>query len=188
MSRTKIPRSVVPEPPYHSALVCIPIEAVPFTLGALVIKSQKYWYASPDDWHTGRKLLALFGKALLMDCAPAIVQAIDRVYNLLDAGLNGRDRTATGTGTELDPFVYDPPIPQTILPSDFSAPGARRDSVEVRNLLRNLVLGNLSTDAPTIAIPNGTLAEIRDLLLAMSEESGVTPEQIEQIILILGAL
>jgi len=187
MSRTKIIRSVVPEPPYNSALVCIPIAAVPFTLGALVIKSQKYWYASPEDWHRGRKLLASFGKALLMDCAQPIVDAIDRVYNLLDAGLNGTERTAIGTGTELDPYVYDPAIPQVVEPSAFGSPGLRHYTRASARLLDNLVTGGTSDEAPGEAIPNAKLEAIRLLLEAMGGEDGPTFEQVAQVIAILGA-
>lgn len=188
MKRNVVLVSEVPEPPYPSHLVCIPTAAVPFTLSALVLKSQKYWYASPDDWQRGRRLLAQLGKALLMDCAQPIVDAIDRVYNLLDAGLNGTERTATGLGTYLDPFVYDPPIPQTIAPTEYEAPGARHYGHAVAKLVDNLVTGTTSDIAPGVAVPNGKLQEIIDLLVAMGEESQVTPEQIEQIILILGAV
>src|SRR5690349_17368227 len=144
MKMNLVTKSEVPPPPYASALVCIPIAAVPFTLGALVLKSQKYWYASPDDWHAGRRLLASFGKALLMDCAQPIVDAIDRVYNLLDSGLNGTERTAIGTGTELDPYVYDPAIPQVVEPSAFGSPGLRHYTRASARLLDNLVTGGTS--------------------------------------------
>src|SRR5690349_18727381 len=187
MKMNLVTKSEVPPPPYASALVCIPIAAVPFTLGALVLKSQKYWYASPDDWHAGRRLLASFGKALLMDCAQPIVDAIDRVYNLLDSGLNGTERTATGTGTEADPYIYTPPLPQVMAPETFVAPGVRVDMMIVRAVLDNLINGNLSTASPVEAIPNYKLQVIIGLIEAMGGEDGPTAAQVAQIITILGA-
>lgn len=188
MKRNVVLVSEVPEPPYLCALVSIPTAAVPFTLSALVLKSAPYWYASRDDWHRGRKLLADFGKDILMPCDTAIVNGIDRLYNLIDAGLNGTDRSATGTGTELDPYVYDPPIPQVMLPSDFQAPGLRRDMEMSRLLLANLVNGTLSTDAPDEAVPNARLEAIRAAVQAILDQEDINPEDIAQIISLLGAL
>lgn len=188
MRRTVVTRSAVPAPPYQCALVCIPIEAVPFTLGALVLKSQKYWYASEEDWHAGRKLLASFGKALLMDCARPIVDAIDRVYTLLDAGLNGTARTVTGEGTEVNPYVYNPPLSQAVQPTVFSSPSLRYDADIARQLLDTFVTGAATPAAPLPAVTNAHLAQIVDILLQMAAEEQVSPEQIAQIISILGAI
>lgn len=120
-----------------------------------------------------------------MPCDGPIVNSIDRLYVLMAAGLNGTEYTVTGTGTEIDPFVYDPPLPQVVMPSDFQAPGLRRDMAAGRRLLDNFVNGTLSTDAPATAIANEKLEAIRALL----EASGTNGEDVEAVLnLILLAL
>ena len=185
MTRNIVTRSTVQEPPYTTDLVCIPIAAVPLTLGALVLKSQKYWYASPDDWHRGRKLLAQFGKALLMPCGNDIVNAIDRVYGLLDAGLNGIGRSVSGTGTEADPYVYSPGLAQAHEPDAFVPPSLRSDANVTRALLDNLTNGTVSSVAPDNRNIRQQLQNIYDALVAMGEGDGPTAEQIAQIIALL---
>lgn len=173
MSRNIVTKSTVPPGPYDTDLVCIPIQAVPLMLGALVIKSQKYWYASPEDWHRGRKLLADAGKGMLMPCAIDIVNAIDRVHNLLDAGLNGTERSVTGTGTEADPYVYSPGLPQAPNPEVFDSPGLRADANATRQLVHNLVDGSatgLSAETRNIR------QQLDELKLAIAEGEGLDPE------------
>jgi hypothetical protein len=187
MTRITITRSAVQEPPYHFDLACIPIEAVPFTLGALVLRSQKYWYASDEDWQRGRRLLALLGKGILMPCGRDIVNSIDRLYTLTAAGLSGTAYSVSGSGTDADPFVYSPPLPQVVDPEDYQSPSLRRDTAASRRLMENLVLGTTSADAPTEAVTNAKLEAIRLLLEAMGTSDGPTFAQMAQVIAILGA-
>jgi hypothetical protein len=105
-------KAVAPEPPYECELVDIDTAAVPFMLYGIWLKAQKYFWADNDSWRTGRWLLNKQGASLLMPCGNDIINAVDRLYNLVDARLVGNYREVTGTGTEADPFVYDPPIEQ----------------------------------------------------------------------------
>lgn len=187
MKRNIVIKSEVPSPPYGCELACIPIEAVPFTLGALVLKSQRYWFVSQDDWHRGRKLLAELGASILMDCTKPIVDAIDRVSARLDYGLFGIERSVEGSGTDIEPFIYTPPIAQVPTSDVFSLPGLVAQSDVLRALLANLVTGALSSAAPGEAIPNEKLEAIYQAVLAMGSEDGPTFAQVAQLIAILGA-
>lgn len=101
-----------PDPPYEGELVCHTAESTPFVLYGIWLKSQKYFWNSPSDWQVARTLLAEEGASLLMPCGRDIVNAIDRIYVQLDGRLSGLIRGVSGTGTDADPFVYSPAIPQ----------------------------------------------------------------------------
>jgi len=112
MSINIVVKAEAPAPPYTCELVSFQTQATPFALYGLWLKSQRYFWASPDDWEVARSLLAQVGSELLMPCGTDIVNAIDRLYNLVDMRLVGLSRSVTGTGTDVDPFIYDPPLEQ----------------------------------------------------------------------------
>lgn len=171
-------RNIVVKSPYPSGtplieLASFHIQAVPATIAALVLKSQKYFWASPDDWHRGRKSLAYLGAELLMPSGIDIVNAIDRVYTLVDSGLNGRVRSVEGEGTNLDPFIYTPPLEQAAAPEDFDAPGLRNDTYTVRLLLDNLTNGTVSSASSD---DRNFRQQLEDLILAVGAGDDLDPE------------
>lgn len=187
MTRNIVTKSTVPFPPYASDLFCLPIASVPFVLGALYVKSQKYWYASTDDATRGAKLLAEVGRNLLMPCGNDIINAIDRLTVLFDATINGVGRSTEGIGTDDDPFIYTPPLSQEGVPTNFTTGSIHDNSNVLRALLANIVTGALSSAAPGEAIPNQKLQAILEAIQAMGAEDGPTFEQVAQLIAILGA-
>jgi hypothetical protein len=115
-----------------------------------------------------------------------LINAVDRVYTLLDAHVAGNERSVTGAGTDADPFVYSPALVQAPGAGDFVAPSIRTDTELVRAVLDNLINGTLSSLAPAEAVPNYRLQVIIDLLNAMGADDGPTFEQVAQIIAIMG--
>jgi hypothetical protein len=180
-------RSPVSARPYADDLFDLPIEGGPYALGALRLRMYPYWYTSPEDYARGRSLLAELGSGLLMGYGMRLINAVDRVYTLLDAHLAGNERGVTGDGTDASPFVYSPALVQAPGSSDFVPPSLRSDTELVRAVLDNLVNGTLSSSAPSEAIPNARLQIIIDLLNAMGTDDGPTFAQVAQIITILGA-
>lgn len=112
MTLNIVNKEAAPLPPYECELVSTYPAGARFVLGALWLKSQKYFWASGDDWFNGRSLLAQIGANTLMPCGNDIVNALDRLYVMLDGRLVGTIRSVSGTGTELDPYIYSPSIPQ----------------------------------------------------------------------------
>jgi len=112
MSLNIVTKSDAPVEPYPAHASCINIKLIPHILYGLWMKGQKYYWTSASEWTVARSLLAEQGAAILMDCSLEVTNAIDRLYNLVDTRLAGNVRSVTGTGTSLDPFVYDPPLEQ----------------------------------------------------------------------------
>jgi hypothetical protein len=181
-------RSPVLGRPYEEELCCITVDAVPYVLGALRLRMWPYWYTTDADYVRGRSLLAELSAEVLMPYGRDIVNAIDRVYNLIDAGLNGIGRSVAGDGTELDPYVYTPSLVQAPQPSDYSAPSLREDTDVARKLLNNLVNGTASSVASDTRSFRDQLQSIYDAIVAIEGEEGPTAQQVAQIISIIGAL
>jgi hypothetical protein len=188
MSLNIVLRSPVSERPYASELCCIPPVGVPYCLGAMRLRFSEYWYTSRDDYVRGRSLLGELGSGLLMPCGQDIINAVDRVYNLLDGAYNGIGRVATLVPDTTNVYTYDPPLEQGVDTTNFHDPGLRHEAKAARWMLDNLVNGTTSDFAPGVAVPNGHLQAIYDELIAMNAEEQVSPEQIAQIISILGAV
>jgi hypothetical protein len=150
MSINLVIKADAPLGPYECELVEIQPEAVPFMLYGIFHKLQKYYWSSHSDWIEGRRLMAMEGSNLLMPCGQAIVDAIDRQYTLLDVVLRGNVRSVTGTGTSVDPFVYDPVIPQSaeeMVPTLGSLQHVAQDTYDAwGNLLDGITDGRWSDD------------------------------------------
>lgn len=181
-------RAEIPPITTSYALVCVPTLILPNTLGALRLKSAKYFYASEGDYQRGSSLVAELSGDLLMSCAVEITNAIDRVYNLLDASLNGIGRSVSGSGTEADPYAYTPALVQAPDPEDYNPGGLRADTNATRALLDNLVNGTTSPVASDSRSFRQQLEDIYTAIVAIEGEEGPTAEQVAQVISILGAL
>jgi hypothetical protein len=153
--------------------------------GGLWLRTQKYWWQSPDDQRYGRWLMNKQIGALYMPCGTDIVNAIDRVYTLLDASLRGEIHDVTGTGTLDDPYIYDPALPQVVDPVVYLTPGIQFNTQQTYQGMLNLMNGTLSTNFTDPRIFRDQLEAIRALL----EAAGTSEADIEGILnLILLAL
>lgn len=180
---------VLPSPvsarPYAEDLYCLPVAAVPYVLGALRLRMSPYWYTTPEDYARGRSLLAEFSGGLLMGCVQEITNAVDRLTALFDASINGQARELTGTGTEVDPYVYTPALPTVFDGNAYDAPSLREDTRSTYLLLDNLTTGvpnALSADARSF---RDQLEEIRATLAAMGADSDEVEEILNLILLAL---
>jgi len=115
-----------------------------------------------------------------MPCGIDIVNGLDRIYNLLDVRLAGIERTSTGTGTEADPFVYDPPIFQT--PEIFDDEPISMIGLATNNnrAWKNLLNGTTSSDF-------GDDRSFRDQLQSLVDEDAGDDADISTIITALTA-
>lgn len=173
-----------PEPPFTGALVCVPIEAIPFALGGLWLRAQKYYWLK-DDEAKGRKLLAEMGARLLMDCGKDIVNAIDRVYMLIDRNENGTVYSYT-VDAETGENIISPPLPVVPPhPAIYAAPGSKWQTEDMRDMLYNTLTGTVTEGYTT---PRGTNPILEEILVALNAESSEeTIELLQKIVLALGA-
>lgn len=176
---------VAPVEPYNGIIVCLPVEAVPFALAGLRIKSRRSSWISTDDHKTGRRLLANTGMNMLLECGKEIVNAVNRLYMLTDRNFNGTVYTY-----EIDDVTGDvlpsPPIPPVPTnPDIYSNPGERWKMDDTHDMLRNAITGIPTADYVEVDATNPLLIQIRDALAAETNEETVA--LLQKIALALGA-
>lgn len=187
MTISLVTRIDCPTPPYTAEMVDIDTEAVPSMLYGIWLKSQKYYWSDADNARQARSMLAKQGAALLMPASIDIVNAIDRLYVLQAAAQMGITYYVSGTGTEADPFVYDPPLVQAQEPTIGELPGLL--SLQVRQIEGwfNLLNGATTADFPD---SRNVRQQLDDILAAISaggyDDSEVIAKLIE-VIALLGA-
>lgn len=175
-----------PIPPYQCEFIEIAPEAVPAMLGALQLKASKYWWLTVEDQRLGRKMLAEQGARLLMSCGQDIVNAIDRVYRLLDSNQNGTIYSVSGDDTPESPLVFSPSMP--VVPTNpgiYSEPGQRWKLDDTHDMLRNAITGIPTADYVEVDATNPLLIQIRDALAAETNAEQI--ELLQKIALALGA-
>ena len=178
-----VPRTA-PPPPYHCDLVEVDIEAIPFLLGALWRKEWRAYWNTDDDARDGRQLLAKQGAQLLMPCAKDIVERQDRLYALLDRAINGTPYNVSGTGTDLDPYIWAPPLPVAPL-AQYGLPGLLRQAEISGRELDNLTNGTTYDEAPD---SRNIRQLLDDLKTALEGQSNLDPEILGELVQILAAL
>lgn len=104
----------IPSRPYPDDLYNFPITVIPALQYGLWLKSQPYYWLSDDDTLKARSVLSEVGAALLMPLGRDILNILQATYNLHSSAYFNRTRTVEGEGTAAIPFVYTPPIPQTV--------------------------------------------------------------------------
>lgn len=185
MSYTKtVPRDA-PRPPYACELVEVDIPAIPFMLAALGHKAQKFYWSNEDEATQGRQLLAKQAASLLMPCAKAIVESVDRLYRLTDVIHNGAIYSYTGTGTTLDPYVYNPAMPIVPARQPGLEPSVKFSLEKILRLDDNLVNGTTYIDAPDA---RNLRQQLDDILAALQGEDSLDPEILAKLVQILAAL
>lgn len=168
MSYNIVVKRQPPYPPYTCEFINIDAESVPAMLAALTIKSQKYWWYDGMDAEVARWMLNKQKASFLMPCGTEIVNAIDRVYTLLDASIRGELHDVTGTGSDVDPFVYDPPLPQTVDPVVYQTPGLQYFAAQSFAGIQNIADGTVSTNF----VDNRNIRQqLADLLAAIQAQS-----------------
>lgn len=184
MSLHIVTRREAPQPPYECELITIEPEAVPFMIGALSSRALPFWWQSKDDQKYGRWLMNKEMVRLLMPCGTDIINRQDALYNLLDASLRGTLREVTGAGTDEDPYVYDPEIPQTVDPVVYLLPGMQHSARSTLEGVRNLANGETFTDFPDVRNFRQTLDDILAALAA--EDNTETIALLQKIVIALG--
>lgn len=176
-------KSTVAIGPYATELICVPVAIIPQALGALDLKSQKYWYASAEDWQRGRSLLAALGARMLLPCGQEIINSVDRLYVSFEAHVAGIARSASPSTTVLGAFDYAPVLEQSANALDAVAPSLRGDVEKGTALLDNLVTGAISSYATD---PDAIKQLVRDLIAAVQagEDDGENIEALLNLILL----
>lgn len=169
--------------PWNGYLICTAIEGIPFALGAVRLRAIKYWWTETSEAN-GRQLMNEIGANMLLGCGKEIVNAVDRVYRLIDSNANGTVYSATGEGTEVDPYVYTPEIPVVPLTDLYQLPGERALVEDLKDKLANIINGELSD---LYTNPRGSNQVLEDILVALqSEDDAETLEVLQQILVALG--
>jgi hypothetical protein len=187
MSRLNlVRRNDAPLPPYDCEMVQCDVAFVPFILGALWQRSQRYWWAQAEDQQLGRWAMNKQMLEVLMPCGQDIVRSVDRLYRLVDATFNNRFYGRTGSGTPDDPYIFDPEIPGVPEVGATDDYAWRNNSYAVRALIDNLVTG----------VPNDKSSDIRNFrqqledILAAIGSGSFDPATIEallaEVVLALG--
>lgn len=169
--------------PYATALICVPVAIIPQALGAIDLKAQKYWYATPEDWARGRNLLAQLGAGMLQPCGQDIVNAVDRLYVSFEAHVAGIARTAIPSTTVLGAFDYTPALEQEANALDAAFPSISSNITKSTALLDNLITGATSIYASD---PDAIKQLLRDLITAVQagEDDGENIEALLNLILL----
>lgn len=104
---------IAPLPPYSYVLCEIPIQAIPYAIGALENRANETTWIDKDNWRIGEQLIRELQVSLLM---PQGTEAINRVYRLLDSIYRGRQYTVVSEeGPVIEPEI--PAVPDmTVLP------------------------------------------------------------------------
>lgn len=173
-----------PIAPYPTCQVCVGVSLIPYILGSLWLRSQKYWWNDEgDSQRLGRQLLAEQGAYMLGGCNN-VELAIDRLYRLTDSIHNGTVYTVSGEGTVEEPYVYSPDIPLVPAITTPLVPSIRATLEHSERLVDNLVNGTVYADASD---PRNFRQQLEDLIAA-SEGAGLDDEILEQLIAIVAAL
>src|SRR6185369_14188030 len=109
------------------ALVAVDLQLLPFLTGSMVRLQEREYWQSDDDWYRATEAISAFLECSMQACLGDLLAQNDRLYRLLDSGLNGTVYTASG-----DPVVITPTIPD--VPPELAAlPGliARIDHLEI---------------------------------------------------------
>lgn len=168
MSYNIVVKRPAPSPPYTCEFINIDVESIPAMLAALTIKAQKYWWLDGIDAEWARWMLNKQKASFLMPCGTEIVNAIDRVYTLLDATIRGELRDVTGTGTAADPYIYDPVLPQTVDPVVYFTPGLQFLSAQSLDGIKNIADGTVST----VFLDNRNIRQLlADLIAAVQAQN-----------------
>lgn len=186
MSLNIVSKREAPVPPYQCEMIDISIEGIPFMLSALRLRSAKYWWLSADDQRIGRWLMYKESAAFLMPCSRAITNILEAQYNLLDATIRGTSRDVTGTGVDVDPFLYDPPIPQTVEPLEYLSPGLQYNSTESLYGVQNLANGTVTANYTDVRVFRQQLEDILAALSAETNEEIIA--KLQQLIVLAGGI
>lgn len=166
-------------------LTCYDVQMVPFYLGALWLRAQKYWWVDAENAGRARSLLNEQMVRFLMPCGQDIVDAIETQTRHFLGAMQGYEFNRTGTGTAADPYVWEPPLPDYAGPQ-FQVGGIERSNFFLTEQLQNLLDGTPSATTETRNFRQ-QLQDIYDLLA--SGGAGFNDDEIiEKLLAIIAAL
>lgn len=155
---------VAPAPPYTSVVVEVPVQAIPFALGALESRAAQVTWVDAENWRVGRQLIREMQVGLLMGAD--IGERIDRLYRLIDAAFYGRQYIQTSIDPA--PLTISPAIPA--VPDSLPVAGSR-GLIELIDKLQGEI-------QPGWFGVGGTKATIADVVRALSTGKESTQEGI----------
>lgn len=188
MKYNLVHKNGVAPPPYECELVEYNPIASPYVLGALWLRSQKYWWLTADDQKYGRRLMAQIGSQVLMPCAQEVIDAIHNLYRLTSTIHYGTVYSYTGDGTPANPYVISPSIPVVPSPQEGEQPSVLFYLAKAERLLDNFVNGTTYPDAPDVRNVRQQLDDIKALLEAgQADEEELLPVLLD-ILAAIGAV
>lgn len=157
-------KAIAPNTPFVEDICELQVSFVPQLEGGIWLKSQKYWWATPDDWRVGRKALYEQGIAYLMPGVAEIANAVDRLYTLMAASIQGNTFADAGIDPDTGRQLYDPILPAAADPENFAAPGMQHGSRIIEWGMLNLIQGDLNG-------PYGDSDQVKALLRAIRDNA-----------------
>lgn len=110
-----------------SAIIAVNMQLLPFVLGAVAnLQDRKFWQTD-DDWLRASESIGAFLECSMVACLSDLLGQGDRLYRLVDSGLNGTVYTASGDPVVVTPEIGDVPPTESVLPGMI----ARLDHVEI---------------------------------------------------------
>lgn len=167
-----------PPLPWPSELVELDTSSIPYLLGALFLKEQKFHWTDDEQARLGRSMLCKQGAQMLLGAADRIIESIDRLYRLTDSIHNGTVYAVDGEGTTLDPYVYYPSMPLVPATESGAEPSVKFSLEKVLRLQDNLVNGTTYTDAPD---DRNLRQQLEDILTALDAEGSLDPEMLAKL-------
>jgi hypothetical protein len=177
MSNSNIHRRLAPALPWdectHAALAP---QWIPYAIGVLRMRALSYWW-HPASRTLGRQAMNEMSARMLLNCQDELLRVAQAQYRMLDYHLRGTVYTRTGNGTEGDPYIITPDIP------DVPAAGDMADSIhyiarDTFQMVDNAVNGTVYTNHAASPSVKDLLAEIS----AKIEASDIDDEEMIRLL------
>lgn len=166
-------------------LVAINTSLLPLVVGALAHFEKRHVWHSDEEYEQGYNAFAELQACMTQLCIRELIDSNNRIYRLLDSSLNGVVYSASGTGTTIDPYLYEPPMP--VVPATLPGlePSLKFSSEKVLRLVDNLVNGTIYAD---VLDARNFRQQLDDLIAKATEEDSLDAEQLAELVQILAAL
>lgn len=159
-------------------LVAINVSLLPLVAGALKHFEERRSWHTDEEYEQAYNAFAELEACMISCCVSELIASNDRIYRLLDSSLNGAVYTVSGTGTKVDPYVYNPVMPLVPQTLPGAEPSLKFSGEKMLRLLDNLVNGTTYADAPDI---RNFRQQLDDIKLALDAEGSLDPEMLAKL-------
>lgn len=140
-----------------SALLIVDTQLLPYVLGSVLQLQERSYWQSDQDWYKASEAISAFLECSMSACVSDLLESNNKLYRLLDSGLNGTVYTADGDPVIVSPMIGDVPTDTPILPGLI----ARVDHMEI---MLDALPGTLGAGWFGIGGTKATLADVINAL------------------------